>query len=112
MSSVKRRKVDDDVPSGLLKKKTNKHVRKESPQGSASPEPILKKAPGPEAQEEAPTKTFKDLVCIAYFEYLWTLTNVIRGSLIRYATPVLLWDTKRPHQSKLNRYHWHCKVEI
>ncbi|TVY28120.1 ATP-dependent rRNA helicase [Lachnellula hyalina] len=59
MSSVKRRKVDDDVPSGILKKK--KHTAKEPPQVSTSPEPAVNESPEPEVQEEAPTKSFKDL---------------------------------------------------
>jgi len=67
MSSVKRRKTHEDLPSGLLKKK-KKHAVKQSKrsQGSASPEPAPRKSPEPEPepkpQEEVPTKTFKDLV--------------------------------------------------
>jgi len=68
MSSVKRRKVDGDVPSGLLKK-TKKHATKEeSPvAASKSPEP----APAKEPQEGAPekeVKTFKDLVGVMQSE--------------------------------------------
>lgn len=72
MSSVKRRKVDGNVPSGLLKKKSKKHTNGEiAPVSkSASPEPIIEDAPEsalelsqPQATaEEEPTKTFKDLV--------------------------------------------------
>lgn len=69
-SSVKRRKVDTDLPSGLSKKK--KHAVKEKkpalPSREATPEP----APAVEAETEAEaeveaaeeiTKSFKDLVC-------------------------------------------------
>jgi ATP-dependent RNA helicase DDX47/RRP3 len=61
MSSVKRRKVDSDVPSGLLKKK---HAVKDVPQASASssPEPAAG-APNSQAGKE-PVKSFKDLVSV------------------------------------------------
>jgi ATP-dependent RNA helicase DDX47/RRP3 len=61
MSSVKRRKVDGDVPSGLLKKR--KHAAKEQAPVSAStsPESEAPEEPQEENVEEA-TKTFKDLV--------------------------------------------------
>jgi len=64
MSSVKRRKVDGDVPSGVLKKK--KHATKESSQHSAStsPEPEAPGEPQEEIEAEA-TKTFKDLVRVS-----------------------------------------------
>ncbi|TVY85101.1 ATP-dependent rRNA helicase rrp3 [Lachnellula suecica] len=59
MSSVKRRKVDSEVPSGLLKKKSSKHAVKEVSDGSPGPAP--KETPEPPAQEEVPTKTFEEL---------------------------------------------------
>ena len=61
MSSVKRRKVDGDVPSGILKKK--KHAIKESSplSASTSPEPDAPAEPEEKIEEEI-TKTFKDLV--------------------------------------------------
>lgn len=78
MSSVKRRKVDDDVPSEILKKKKSKSVLKEPPQVSASPEPATKASPEPTAEEEVPAKTFKDLVCSEYCNYLPNIANNIR----------------------------------
>ncbi|EKD13172.1 uncharacterized protein L3040_002974 [Drepanopeziza brunnea f. sp. 'multigermtubi'] len=76
MSSVKRRKLDESVPSGLLrekkknkKAKTPKEVTAEPVDASATPEstPIATKVPeetvtvgGEEAQTEVPT-SFKDL---------------------------------------------------
>jgi ATP-dependent RNA helicase DDX47/RRP3 len=62
MSSVKRRKVDGDVPSGMLKKK--EHAAKEQAlvSASTSPGPEAPEEPQDENVEEA-TKTFKDLVC-------------------------------------------------
>jgi ATP-dependent RNA helicase DDX47/RRP3 len=60
MFSAKRRKVDSDVPSGLLKKK---HAVNEIPQASASsPEPAAG-APKEQAVKE-PVKSFKDLVSV------------------------------------------------
>ncbi|KAI9050753.1 hypothetical protein LZ554_004872 [Drepanopeziza brunnea f. sp. 'monogermtubi'] len=76
MSSVKRRKLDESVPSGLLREK-KKHKKAKTPQevtaepvdASATPEstPIATKVPeetvtvgGEEAQTEVPT-SFKDL---------------------------------------------------
>ena len=71
MSSMKRRKVDEDVPSGLLKKKERKEkkqkVQQPEPASSeASPEPAI--APVavedvPEEEETEVVKSFKDLVC-------------------------------------------------
>jgi hypothetical protein len=63
MSSVKRRKADGDVPSGLLKKK--KHAAKEQAPVSAStsPEPAAAPEEPQEENVEEATKTFKDLVC-------------------------------------------------
>jgi ATP-dependent RNA helicase DDX47/RRP3 len=60
MSSVKRRKVDNDVPSGLLRKK---HAVKEAPKTStsSSPEPPTDVATKEQA-EKVPVKSFKDLV--------------------------------------------------
>lgn len=69
MSSAKRRKVDGDVPSSLLKKM--KHVAKDrSPTGSAStsPEPAGLDQAAEKAEEEV-TKTFKDLVRAINLEY-------------------------------------------
>jgi hypothetical protein len=64
MSSVKRRKVDADVPLELSKKKKRAIKEKapvpESPE--ASPDPALIETPKPETEEEEITKTFKDLV--------------------------------------------------
>ncbi|KAN0116914.1 DEAD domain containing protein [Hyaloscypha variabilis] len=62
MSSVKRRKVDGDVPSGLLDKKKEKHaIKKADPvSASTSPEPDAPGEPEEEIEEEG-TKTFKDL---------------------------------------------------
>lgn len=80
MSSVKRRKVDEDVPSGLIKDKkkqkkaqTAKDVATDPTEALASspkpaPAPTTKGAEetvavgGDEAVAAAP-KTFKDLVC-------------------------------------------------
>jgi ATP-dependent RNA helicase DDX47/RRP3 len=64
MSSVKRRKLDGDLPSGLLKKKKKEPVVKEqSPAApaSTSPEPAALDQPEEKIDEEVP-KTFKDLV--------------------------------------------------
>jgi ATP-dependent RNA helicase DDX47/RRP3 len=61
MSSVKRRKVDSDVPSGLLKKK---HVVKEISQASASPSPEPAAGAPKEHAEKEPVKSFKDLVSV------------------------------------------------
>ncbi|KAH8743694.1 P-loop containing nucleoside triphosphate hydrolase protein [Hyaloscypha finlandica] len=60
MSSAKRRKVDSEVPSGLLENK--EHVTKELAPTSAStsPEPAGEEEPKEKIEEEA-TKTFKDL---------------------------------------------------
>ncbi|PMD63562.1 DEAD-domain-containing protein [Hyaloscypha bicolor E] len=60
MSSAKRRKVDSEVPSGLLENK--KHVAKELAPTSAStsPEPTGEEEPEEKIEEEV-TKTFKDL---------------------------------------------------
>jgi len=63
MSSVKRRKVDGDVPSGLLKKKENPAKEQAPASASASSEPAAAPEEQQENVEEA-TKTFKDLVCI------------------------------------------------
>jgi ATP-dependent RNA helicase DDX47/RRP3 len=62
MSSVKRRKVDEDVPSGLLKSKKEKASRPASISASSSPEPESTPAVEPTAQEAELTKTFSDLV--------------------------------------------------
>ena len=64
MSSVKRRKVDGDTPSGVLNKK--KHAVKEPApiSASTSPEPEAPVEPEEEIEEEA-TKTFKDLVRVS-----------------------------------------------
>lgn len=80
MSSVKRRKVDENVPSGLLKEKkqhkkskTVKDVATEPAEASASsdpePAPITTRLQeentaeeGDGVEKEAP-KSFKDLVC-------------------------------------------------
>jgi ATP-dependent RNA helicase DDX47/RRP3 len=68
MSLVKRRKVDTDVPSGLLKK-SKKPVVGEAPASAAS---TSSEADGPEEPdehiEEEATKTFKDLVSISNIE--------------------------------------------
>jgi ATP-dependent RNA helicase DDX47/RRP3 len=66
MSSVKRRKVDGDVPSGLLDKKKEKHaIKKADPvSASTSPEPDAPGEPEEEIEEEG-TKTFKDLVSVS-----------------------------------------------
>jgi ATP-dependent RNA helicase DDX47/RRP3 len=60
MSPVKRRKVDGDVPSGLLKKK---HVVKETSEASASSSPEPASAQKEQAEKE-PVKSFKDLVSV------------------------------------------------
>ncbi|PMD48989.1 DEAD-domain-containing protein [Hyaloscypha variabilis F] len=61
MSSVKRRKVDGDVPSGLLDKKKKHAIKKAYPvSASISPEPDAPGEPEEEIEEEG-TKTFKDL---------------------------------------------------
>lgn len=64
MSSAKRRKVDNKLPSGLLENK--KHVAKELAPTSAStsPEPAGEEEPKEKIEEEA-TKTFKDLVRVS-----------------------------------------------
>jgi hypothetical protein len=64
MSSAKRRKVDSEVPSGLLGNK--EHVAKELAPTSAStsPEPAGEEDPNEKIEEEA-TKTFKDLVRVS-----------------------------------------------
>lgn len=64
MSSVKRRKISGDVPAGILKSKKTKAP---GPKTAAptSPEPeVVDEAPKDEevTEEEAATKTFKDLV--------------------------------------------------
>ena len=72
-SLVKRRKVDSDVPSGLLKKKDRKEkkqkIQEPAPASpSASPEPAVEPAIAVEdvAEEEVEvTKSFKDLVCLS-----------------------------------------------
>jgi hypothetical protein len=61
MSSVKRRKVDSEVPSVLLKKK---HAVKEIPQASASSSPEPAASPPKEQAEKEPVKSFKDLVSV------------------------------------------------
>ncbi|KAH8662935.1 P-loop containing nucleoside triphosphate hydrolase protein [Tricladium varicosporioides] len=71
MSSVKRRKVDGNVPSDLLKKKSKKYTSKEiAPvSNSVSPEPTIKDIPEsaselPQSQtttEGESAKSFKDL---------------------------------------------------
>ena len=64
MSSVKRRKVDGDIPSSILKKK--KHATKESSPLSASPSPEAEAPAEPEEEIEGEaTKTFKDLVSVS-----------------------------------------------
>lgn len=76
-SSVKRRKVDSDIPSGLSKKK--KHAVKDEkpalPSREATPEPAPAAIePEEEAEPEAEvaeevTKSFKDLVCFNISNY-------------------------------------------
>lgn len=62
MSSVKRRKIDSDVPSELKKKKHDK-VEKAAPvSASSSPEPTAEGLDPKEQDEAEVTKTFKDLV--------------------------------------------------
>jgi hypothetical protein len=90
MSSIKRRKVDSDVPSGLLKTTKKHRVQEEDPASSASPSPPLVAVDGPGEAEEETTKTFNDLVRVFSIEELeYTLTGS-RVSSTRYATPVLL----------------------
>ena len=75
MSGIKRRKVDEDVPSGLLKKKERKEkkqkVQQPEPASSeASPEPAeatVAVEDVPEEEESEVVKSFKDLVCISSF---------------------------------------------
>jgi ATP-dependent RNA helicase DDX47/RRP3 len=65
MSSVKRRKVDGDVPSGLLDKKKKHAIKKAYPvSASTSSEPDAPGEPEKEIEEEG-TKTFKDLVRVS-----------------------------------------------
>jgi len=69
MSSVKRRKIDGDVPPEILKKKVKKQEKPEKTK-DALPEPVPVAASSDEAAstatleqtEEAVTKSFKDLV--------------------------------------------------
>jgi hypothetical protein len=71
MSSIKRRKVDSDVPSDLLKSTKKHKVQGEDPASSASssPSPPLAAADRPEGEaEEETTKTFKDLVRVSSIE--------------------------------------------
>lgn len=86
MSSVKRRRTDDDLPSGLVKEqkkhkkvKTAKDAAAEPAEASATsadPEPILittkeleeKVAEEGEGVEKAAPKSFKDLVRVIPFE--------------------------------------------
>lgn len=76
-SSVKRRKVDSDVPSGLSKNKEKKEKRpkveakiQEEASGneqdaprSKSPEAVAQAAEEEDVEEAESPKTFKDLVC-------------------------------------------------
>ena len=63
MSSVKRRKVDESVPSGILKKKqrTTKDAAPATTSASPEPEASATEEPLPDGEPEA-TKSFKDLV--------------------------------------------------
>ncbi|PMD22270.1 DEAD-domain-containing protein [Hyaloscypha hepaticicola] len=61
MSSIKRRKVDSDVPSGLLKTTKKHRVQEEDPASSASLSPPPAATDGPGEAEVETTKTFKDL---------------------------------------------------
>ncbi len=114
MSSVKRRKVDGDLPSGFLEKqKKTKRVAKESSPTSASesaspePEPAETLTLELDAQVETDvTKTFKDLVSGHIPGRQLRRGKLInrRALLIRYATPVPRWGTKLLPQFKLSQY--------
>jgi len=112
MSSVKRRKVDDNFPSGLLEKDKKTAVEESAPESaSTSPDPTTAATEEPEEVAEA-KKTFKDLVMMRpWYLFLLSLT-LIRVSLIHYATRAKIWDTKPPPQSKPNQYRWHYKAAI
>jgi hypothetical protein len=83
MSSVKRRKIDENVPSGLLGKK--KHMVKEpapaSPSTSSESEQLATPTEPTEEVEAEVTKTFKDLVCVLFKLYVNCLLINIRESL-------------------------------
>jgi hypothetical protein len=112
MSSVKRRKVDDSVPSGLLKKNKKTVVEKPTPESaSTSPEPTPAATEEPEEEVEV-KKTFKDLVIMRPWYLSLLLLTLTRALLIHYATRAMIWDTKPPLQSKPNQYHSHCKAAI
>jgi ATP-dependent RNA helicase DDX47/RRP3 len=68
MSSIKRRKVDSDVPSGLLKTTKKHRVQGEDPASSASPSPRPATVDGLGEADEETTKTFKDLVRVSSIE--------------------------------------------
>lgn len=72
MSSVKRRKVEANVPSELLKKQ-NETVKESSPSSATSSPGSVEEAEGAVSQnvETEVKKTFKDLVsCPVGHEYL------------------------------------------
>lgn len=110
MSSVKRRKVDGDAPSGILRKKNV--VKEPAPAStSTSPGPTVPEDEEEEAAAE-PTKSFKDLVRTLDTKLLLgTKLTEVRASSIPYATLVRLWDIKLQLQFKPNRYPSHSKVE-
>ena len=62
MSSAKRRKVNEDIPSGLLESKAGKVSKLASTSASSSPELQSTKAAENVAEEDQLTKSFKDLV--------------------------------------------------
>jgi ATP-dependent RNA helicase DDX47/RRP3 len=69
MSSIKRRNVDSDVPSGLLKTTKTHRVQGEDSASSGSPSPPPAAADGSEGEaEQETTKTFKDLVRVSSIE--------------------------------------------
>jgi hypothetical protein len=67
MSSVKRRKVDDEVPSDLLKSK-NHMVNEALPISASTSEGSAGEDPEDKIEAEA-TKTFKDLVRVSDIAY-------------------------------------------
>lgn len=107
MSSVKRRKVDTDVPSGLKKKSKHSKVQEKqpSPESASSPEPELAKEDAVEdgEKEEEVTKSFKDLVSLVP-EDTERRTDLTRVSSTLYAMRVQLLGTRTPPQSRPNRY--------
>ena len=128
MSSVKRRKVDENLPSGLLKEntkhkkaKTVKDVATEPAETSASssPEPAPDASLAPTettADEEAggdkeAPKTFQDLVCTVFCVHDILLMR-IRESSTNYATHVLPSGTKHLRLFKSNQYRSPSKIGI